>query len=347
MTDIADHAVEPKPMTSLASVTLEDTARALAGTAAHSAGAAPASEQQVEAVQPLAPQQGQVKPQVLPNTAQASSPGGVASTNTVSNTASTMPVKGSEGAGAPEDPFLATCLPGPHANVAFLSIPIHEQKRMRDELLKRSRETPKAQTGAFNPADVSPQEVNRKRPRTAVNPVEAHKCLLCGQTASYLCSYCCKAWYCSRDCQVDHWGDHQQTCMPEAGPGDDHDSITQRGSALYQQIMAQQQGRIVGPSSSPNTEAWRRSAQFADPGPGPADRPHEYAADRRPSVASQGAGRQGGASQPKSKEVCVVCTKEATCKCSVCGLHFYCSRDCQVVAWVTHKNVCRNSFAMS
>jgi hypothetical protein len=24
-----------------------------------------------------------------------------------------------------------------------------------------------------------------------------------------LCSYCCKGWYCSRDCQVEHWVEHR------------------------------------------------------------------------------------------------------------------------------------------
>lgn len=42
---------------------------------------------------------------------------------------------------------------------------------------------------------------------------------------------------------------------------------------------------------------------------------------------------------------CVVCNKQATCKCSICGVKYYCSRDCQVsvrcVLFVLPHSPCR------
>ena len=37
---------------------------------------------------------------------------------------------------------------------------------------------------------------------------------------------------------------------------------------------------------------------------------------------------------------CGKCGKEASKKCSRCGIEWYCSRECQVAAWKAHKNIC-------
>ena len=41
-----------------------------------------------------------------------------------------------------------------------------------------------------------------------------------------------------------------------------------------------------------------------------------------------------------SIRLCIICGKEAVCKCSLCGLQFYCSRQCQLQAWPSHKLSC-------
>lgn len=37
-------------------------------------------------------------------------------------------------------------------------------------------------------------------------------CRVCQQTATYRCSKCRQAWYCSRACQVKDWKEHKQQC---------------------------------------------------------------------------------------------------------------------------------------
>lgn len=37
---------------------------------------------------------------------------------------------------------------------------------------------------------------------------------------------------------------------------------------------------------------------------------------------------------------CGSCGKEAVKKCGRCGIEWYCSRECQVKQWKTHKQVC-------
>lgn len=43
---------------------------------------------------------------------------------------------------------------------------------------------------------------------------EKRQCLNCPQPARFLCSGCKKAWYCSEQCQRDHWGVHNTACVP-------------------------------------------------------------------------------------------------------------------------------------
>lgn len=139
-----------------------------------------------------------------------------------------------------------------HTHVqAFLSVPVHEQRRLRDWLLKRSSDAAKSSDelqassskGKQGDADAAAGEEDAfhstKRMRTA------YKCLLCKRTASYLCSYCCKGWYCSRDCQVEHWVEHRGQCMPE-GESLDHEARSNRGSTMYQQIQTQQRMEAAG-----------------------------------------------------------------------------------------------------
>ncbi|XP_054450470.1 zinc finger MYND domain-containing protein 10 isoform X2 [Pteronotus mesoamericanus] len=49
----------------------------------------------------------------------------------------------------------------------------------------------------------------------AVAP-ERPRCAHCGAEASKRCSRCQKEWYCCRECQVKHWGEHGKTCVPAA-----------------------------------------------------------------------------------------------------------------------------------
>jgi len=40
-------------------------------------------------------------------------------------------------------------------------------------------------------------------------------CAACGQDAEKRCSKCRQTWYCSRDCQVEHWKTHKVNCVNE------------------------------------------------------------------------------------------------------------------------------------
>eukprot|EP00045_Choanoeca_perplexa_P010708 m.110457 g.110457 ORF g.110457 m.110457 type:complete len:431 (+) comp15365_c0_seq20:349-1641(+) len=48
-----------------------------------------------------------------------------------------------------------------------------------------------------------------------VTPTNPSTCSLCGKSASYLCSKCCQAWYCGRECQKTHWKTHRPDCSDE------------------------------------------------------------------------------------------------------------------------------------
>ena len=47
------------------------------------------------------------------------------------------------------------------------------------------------------------------------NAAEArpYSCVKCGRLAAYLCSMCYRSWYCSKECQIDHWDIHQVIMM--------------------------------------------------------------------------------------------------------------------------------------
>ena len=34
----------------------------------------------------------------------------------------------------------------------------------------------------------------------------------CGKSAPYRCTRCREVWYCSRECQKSHWGEHKPSC---------------------------------------------------------------------------------------------------------------------------------------
>eukprot|EP00729_Bicosta_minor_P017659 gene17659-5256_t len=208
------------------------------------------------------------------------------------------------------DPMISTVQPGPFANIAFLSVPVHEQRRLRDWLLKRSSDAAKSSDelqassskGKQGDADAAAGEEDAfhstKRMRTA------YKCLLCKRTASYLCSYCCKGWYCSRDCQVEHWVEHRGQCMPE-GESLDHEARSNRGSTMYQQIQTQQRMEAAGAGAG---------------------------------AAGGAGGARGPGGEAKNRQ-----RHLATCMCSLCHNHTYCSRDCQLKAWsgpLNHKASC-------
>lgn len=42
--------------------------------------------------------------------------------------------------------------------------------------------------------------------------VEGYQCEKCHKSATKRCSKCKSVWYCSRDCQLNHWKDHKPIC---------------------------------------------------------------------------------------------------------------------------------------
>lgn len=75
-------------------------------------------------------------------------------------------------------------------------------------------------TGIIIPANRTASVQSPQAAKIDVSPVAsdtAKSCRTCAKTASFkLCSRCQIARYCSRECQLQDWPTHKQTCLPKA-----------------------------------------------------------------------------------------------------------------------------------
>ncbi|KAL5016956.1 hypothetical protein ScPMuIL_006545 [Solemya velum] len=69
----------------------------------------------------------------------------------------------------------------------------------------------------------TPPEQTRTQTDTRTSPLEhsppiiqmvRSNCIVCNKVASYLCSSCKNIWYCSTECQLNHWVSHSHHCKP-------------------------------------------------------------------------------------------------------------------------------------
>lgn len=80
---------------------------------------------------------------------------------------------------------------------------------------KRSNMHPSASFHGFMPPKVGPLISQREEVKGAGAKVEedgVNRCSVCKRDASFLCSGCQAAWYCSTECQLSAWGTHSREC---------------------------------------------------------------------------------------------------------------------------------------
>eukprot|EP00049_Salpingoeca_infusionum_P004989 m.86826 g.86826 ORF g.86826 m.86826 type:complete len:382 (+) comp12816_c0_seq1:355-1500(+) len=89
-------------------------------------------------------------------------------------------------------------------NSSFRSASLHEQQRQRDTMLRQSYKA--TQQATLEGASVAPYYQT---------PPQTQTCFACNAVQpQYLCSKCCRAWYCSRPCQLTDWPKHKTGCHP-------------------------------------------------------------------------------------------------------------------------------------
>mmetsp|Transcript_3259 Transcript_3259/g.7985 ORF Transcript_3259/g.7985 Transcript_3259/m.7985 type:complete len:444 (-) Transcript_3259:258-1589(-) len=232
--------------------------------------------------------------------------------------------------------------------LAFLSLPVEEQLRLRRALLHSAEQFKR---GYLRRADPSYDHQARPKP-----PMENPKtCEICPQLASYLCSNCCHGWYCSRQCQVSHWSEHRDKCVRHR---------KQQQQRLAAQTEAARAAQLAMRPVTTYTTTDPRAAYYATPQhsmqslptthgvahyhqairaqamQAPQLHPHvhyDYGDPYRhqPSTTPEAPPREQVAPP------CAMCSKTATIVCSRCKAEFYCTRECQVKAWSRHEATCR------
>ncbi|EDQ86728.1 uncharacterized protein MONBRDRAFT_38343 [Monosiga brevicollis MX1] len=263
--------------------------------------------------------------------------------------------------------------------------------------------------------------------QTSAPTISPSQCSVCMKPASYLCSKCCQAWYCGRDCQKNHWSVHRQDCsderrwqvaqqaniqyspmptkpstvptvgstvarpvpntaMPSTMVGTPYRTATYMApstSRYYAPATSYPSGAMprgvaskpMGPVTSVPTAGQLRTVGTVQspagtmapgtagmpvmssaptvgaPGKGPMmsamSTSTAMATSNSPQVSNAATGARPAPGTSKVIPPCHVCRKEATCKCSLCGNEYYCSRDCQVKAWNTHRNSCRRTSSVA
>lgn len=99
----------------------------------------------------------------------------------------------------------------PIPSSSFLNVPLKEQFNYRNELLFQSLQVRNANKRVkkglqHKPTSSETSIVNAPK-------VVGHICAKCSAPASYLCSICCRTWYCNQTCQNVHWDVHKSSCI--------------------------------------------------------------------------------------------------------------------------------------
>eukprot|EP00035_Acanthoeca_spectabilis_P007159 m.133169 g.133169 ORF g.133169 m.133169 type:complete len:336 (+) comp13826_c0_seq2:45-1052(+) len=230
-------------------------------------------------------------------------------------------------------------------SVAFVSLPIAEQTKLRAKLLESAQE--------FKRDVLQREKKTAEGNKPKAQRHRSYTCELCPELASYLCSYCNNGWYCSRRCQIAHWPTHSTMCTrkdqpysrangsaafglspPTTSAASGSSVLTHSSAAVNEAYFPHhQQGRHSTSAAASYQQPTKTNVATRDATYGRAD----YVVRSTASTTAEAAASQQAMSVP----LCSMCPNKATCKCSVCGQQYYCSRQCQVQAWSTHERHCR------